>query len=225
MPALEKFVQRGNQIACCCVYGLELFFLPLRQVYFLHSIRDGLIEATASLHRQVDSLFSMDRITTPRGYGAMLMSHAAVVPGTEAFLRRSRHLVDLPRFEERMRTTALENDMRALKLAPASAAPMSFLNSRGAVAGLLYVLEGSRLGATVIRRRLAKSGASYPTDFLSHGENCGFWQSYLSWLQSTQWSPDDLVDMRDSAVALFRQYLVTAEACFSPYEPEYQTTS
>lgn len=185
-------------------------------------IRKQLFEATASLHRQIDSVFSLDRIASFDGYAAMMKSHAAVVPQVETFLVRNRHLVDVPQFDERMRTQALLADMKRLGLV-SEATPMSFLNSRGAIAGILYVLEGSRLGATLIRRRLAGTGADFPNGFLSHGENAGFWQSYLTWLQDSQWSPDDVGEMRDSAIALFQHYLNTAESCFSPHEVQYAT--
>ena len=109
----------------------------------------------------------------------MLLSHAAVVPVAENFVYASGHLADLPDAVLRSRTIALDDDLAVLGLQRPGRIDASFLNSRGGVAGLLYVLEGSRLGATVIRRRLAQSGAAFPTSFLSHGEGSGLWPSFL----------------------------------------------
>jgi heme oxygenase len=142
----------------------------------------------------------------------MLLSHATVVPAAERVAFASGYIGALPQAAKRTRSDALRNDLDAFGLTSPDPADVSFLNSRGGVAGLLYVLEGSRLGAAVIRRRLAQSGASFPTSFLSHGEGSGHWPSFLGWLNSTQWSDSELVDMRDNAIALFELYLTTAEA-------------
>jgi len=144
----------------------------------------------------------------------MLLSHAALVPVAEAFIYGSGHLDDLPNAAARSRSIALGDDLAVFGLEPPRPVDMSFLHSRGGVAGLLYVLEGSRLGATVIRRRLAQSGEAFPTSFLSHGEGSGLWPSFLHWLNSTQWSDRERADMRDNAIILFEHYLKTAEALF-----------
>ena len=150
----------------------------------------------------------------------MLLSHAAVVPAAEHFVYASGHLAGLPEVGARSRSRALRDDLAALGLERPASIDASFLNSRGGVAGLMYVLEGSRLGAAVIRRRLAQSGAAFPTSFLSHGEGTGHWPSFLRWLDSTQWSGRELVDMRDNAIGLFEHYLKTAEALFPSYGPD-----
>lgn len=154
----------------------------------------------------------------------MLLSHAAVVPAAEGFVYASGHLAGLPQAGARSRSGALRDDLAALGLDEPASIDASFLNSRGGVAGLMYVLEGSRLGSTVIRRRLAQSGAAYPTSFLSHGEGSGLWPSFLHWLDSTQWSGRELVDMRDNAIRLFEHYLKTAEALFPAHGPDFRHT-
>ena len=155
----------------------------------------------------------------------MLLSHAAVVPVAEAFIFGSGHLADLPDAASRSRAIALRDDLAVFGLEPPGRIDASFLNSRGGVAGLLYVLEGSRLGATVIRRRLAQSGAAFPTSFLSHGEGSGLWPSFLHWLNTTQWSDRELADMRDNAIELFEHYLKTAEELFPAHGPDPRTQS
>tara|TARA_Y100000815_G_scaffold104650_1_gene93547 strand:+ start:26536 stop:27111 length:576 start_codon:yes stop_codon:yes gene_type:complete len=185
----------------------------------LSDIRTFLFQTTASLHHKVDNAFSLDRIVSRSGYSAMLLSHASVVPVVEAFVDATGHLGDLPQVDTRCRSGALRDDLAVLGLEMPASIDMSFLNSRAGVAGLMYVMEGSRLGATVIRRRLMQSGAAFPTSFLSHGEGSGLWPSFLRWLNSTQWSERELVDMRDNAIGLFEYYLKSAEAQFPPYGP------
>lgn len=51
-------------------------------------------------------------------------------------------------------------------------------------AGLLYVLEGSRLGARVLARRVRRAGSDLPLAYLAHGEDEDLWRSFLTWLEA-----------------------------------------
>ena len=50
--------------------------------------------------------------------------------------------------------------------------------------GLLYVLEGSRLGARFLARQVGATGAGLPLAYLTHGDGGDLWRSFLAWLDA-----------------------------------------
>ena len=97
-----------------------------------------------------------------------------------------------PEIDQRWRAHLLERDLRELEVDPAEIAlvDLHFDDwSLGAIAGRLYVSEGSTLGGQVISRRLAErlqidaeSGGSF---FSGHGELTGRrWKEFCAWLES-----------------------------------------
>lgn len=68
------------------------------------------------------------------------------------------------------------------------------------MAGILYVLEGSRLGGSVILRRVLASPDATLHDhvrFLRHGEGLRLWPSFAAWLAADEPAQAD----RSGAVA------------------------
>jgi heme oxygenase len=103
----------------------------------------------------------------------------------EADLDRAAEGVLPPDWPARRRTDAILADLAALgrPLPPASASPQP--PAQAEAAGLLYVLEGSRLGGQLLlRRALASSDARVRdnTRFLRHGEGQRLWPSFAAWL-------------------------------------------
>ncbi|MFO1014886.1 MAG: biliverdin-producing heme oxygenase [Caulobacteraceae bacterium] len=125
-----------------------------------HRLREG----TASSHASVDKAFSAFDMTARDGYGGFLLAMGRVLPGAE---RAVEGLVEA-------RADGLFSDLEALGLArPHSVA---FSPMTGAAAwGAAYVLEGSRLGAKVLERRVS---ADLPRTFLSQGHAGGGWAAF-----------------------------------------------
>jgi heme oxygenase (biliverdin-IX-beta and delta-forming) len=117
------------------------------------------------------------------GYGRFLSASAAALIPLELALERAgveAWLIDWP---ERSRRAALARDLAALGLPPLSTAAES-TPSRAFGVGLLYVLEGSRLGARFLARRVRRGGADLPIAYLSHGDDADLWRSFLVWLEA-----------------------------------------
>jgi heme oxygenase len=148
-----------------------------------NSLRDRLRAATSEDHTALDAAVSGWRIETPLGYGAFLSASAAALAPLELALERAGVAEWLPDWPERARRVAVTRDLAALGLEvpPFRAASVS---SPAFGAGLLYVLEGSRLGARFLARQVRAGGAGLPVAYLTHGEGQDFWRSFLSWLDT-----------------------------------------
>ncbi|PIB90203.1 biliverdin-producing heme oxygenase [Caulobacter sp. FWC2] len=139
--------------------------------------------ATSERHAALDAQVAAWRIETPAGYGAFLSASAMAITPLELALERAGVAGWLPDWSQRVRRTALSRDLAALGLeAPPFASAM--VPSPDFGAGLLYVLEGSRLGARFLARQVAAGGHGLPLAYLTQGEGDGLWRSFLAWLET-----------------------------------------
>lgn len=145
--------------------------------------RDRLRAATAESHAALDAVVSGWRIETPSGYGAFLSASAAALTPLEVALERAGVTDWLPDWPRRTRRAALARDLAALGLAPPPCRA-AFVPSRDFGAGLLYVLEGSRLGARFLARQARASLDDPPLAYLTHGHDEDLWRSFLAWLEA-----------------------------------------
>jgi len=120
------------------------------------------------------------RIDTRAGYADFLRAQARVLLPLEAQMERAGVERVLPDWELRRRSDALRRDLESLKT-PSFPAVVPSLQSGSELLGAAYVLEGSRLGARVMRSRVVQG---LPTAFLDHGEGLRLWQSFLPVLES-----------------------------------------
>src|SRR3954462_6395747 len=90
----------------------------------------------------------------------------------------------------------------------------------------MYVLEGLRLGAQILLKRVSQSNdpvVAEATAYLTHGAGRHLWRSFLvllerhaATLSKTLSKDDDVVDGARQAFALFAQ---AAESCDGAHEP------
>ena len=147
------------------------------------SLRDRLRASTSNDHAALDAVVSGWRIETPLGYGAFLSASAAALAPLELALERAGVAGWLPDWPQRSRRVAVTRDLAALGLEvpPFRAASVP---SPEFGAGLLYVLEGSRLGARFLARQVQAGGAGLPLAYLTQGEGQDLWRSFLVWLDA-----------------------------------------
>ena len=128
---------------------------------------------TADAHARVDDAFSAFDLGNRADYKAFLLAHSRALPAVEKLIQSHRALPSL-----RGRTVLLEQDMKALDQAMPSLLPFApFVASGGrhsaaAAWGLLYVVEGSRLGGGILAKRVA---AELPTAYLGALHQPGEW--------------------------------------------------
>ena len=115
-----------------------------------------------------------------------------------------------PDWPARRRSAALRADLSGLggrRSRTPLRAPLPRTLPGAEAPGLLYVLEGSRLGGQVLLRQVLASPDPLVRGnarFLRHGEGCRLWPSFAAWL-GTRPAADDAAAIRGAqrAFALF----------------------
>lgn len=153
----------------------------------LASVRSQLKEATEPAHRRLDKGFGALDLTRREHYRAFLSASAAALLPLETLVEAagiSKLLGDWP---ARSRRTALLSDLAGLA-APVVSLPLPNREIETAtIFGIVYVLEGSRLGAQVLVRYVLASKDPMVADnvrYLQHGLQEQLWQSFLVQLET-----------------------------------------
>jgi len=165
--------------------------------------------ATADLHAKVDARFVRSFEGSAADYAGFLSIMAAgLLPAERALERASIHEI-VPDWDERRRATLLLDDLQALGAAPPREADPPLVEGEARQLGIVYVLEGSRLGGKVLLRRALShpdSRVRAATRYLSHGADRDLWSSFLVRLESSaavNGAPDEAVAGARAAFALF----------------------
>ena len=153
--------------------------------------------ATSPRHDSVDAAFGAYDLTDPAGYGRFLTAHARALTAVEAVLATRR---GLPAW--RTRTALLAADLADLGLAVPPPAPFDLPDAVGADWGALYVIDGSRLGGTMLARGVA---AALPSRYLAARHLPGEWRALLA-----------AIDARDEP-ATIEGMIAGADATFALY--------
>ncbi len=144
-------------------------------------LRIVLQERTSAAHGALDEIMSAFQLHDPTDYRAFLQVHGAVLPALEYCLEAAGIEKDLPDWQRRRRRHALAADLADLD-APAAAAAIEGslpdLSDAAARMGAAYVLEGSRLGARMLLKRVP-ADPRFPTRFLSHGGTERLWPRFV----------------------------------------------
>jgi heme oxygenase len=159
---------------------------------FSGSIRHLLLSETATDHANVDARFSALIDLGTAGYGEFLRRSAAAICPLEQALLEGKVECILPDWEERSRRAALRADLADFGIADPTLAQRPSLGEEAHQFGVLYVLEGSRLGARVLARRLLASPNLLPparcdTSATAKADRCGG----LSWRGWSRRQPSD----------------------------------
>lgn len=152
------------------------------------SARALLRNETSDLHAAVDRGFSLLLTAGLDGYRSFLRATAAAVLPLEHALATAGVADLLADWPERARSAALLADLAAVGIDEPEIPALSGWRDEAGLFGALYVLEGSRLGARVLRQRL--SAADVPrlagiTQYLCHGEDRPLWPRFLACLEAS----------------------------------------
>ena len=173
------------------------------------SIRRMLRAATADLHAAVDTKFSVDFDSNRGAYTQFLMALGSVVPPLETALEVAGVDQLLPDWPQRRRAPALRSDLATLDLAVPAPLPVAPPQGTANLFGMLYVLEGSRLGSKLLLRRALASPdpkVRSATRYLEHGSGCDLWHPFLERLEASAAvasSPNTAIAGAREAFALF----------------------
>jgi heme oxygenase len=159
---------------------------------------------TGFAHETVDTLFSRFDLGGQESYVHFLLAHGRVLPGIEAALRHQ----GLPRWQSR--TGLLAHDLAAFGYGLPVPIEVPSGPSLARQTGLLYVIEGSRLGGRLLSRRV-RPGLS--AEFLSAFHEPGAWRAFTraldarAGLEGTAW----LEEVVGGALHGFALYAAAAE--------------
>ena len=164
-------------------------------------------------HASVDKLYSRFDLSSPEGYRALLAAQAAAFLPIEDALDAAgagRLLEDWPR---RRRADQLSADLAELGVpCPAPLVPPHFATDFELLGGL-YVLEGSRLGGSILSSRVPPGA---PSRFLRAEGGAGAWRSLLALLDVCLDRPLALDAAVAAARATFRCFERSARFVMEP---------
>jgi len=162
--------------------------------------------ATQTAHAVVDAHYSRFDLADARGYRDFLTAHAAIMPRCEAVLDASAVAGLLPDWEARRRTPALLADLAALDCTIAPSASPATPLATPETWGMLYVLEGSRLGGAVLAKRVAANpdaNCRAATRYLRHGHGDRLWPTFLLAFDATAATSAQFQRVIDGALETF----------------------
>ena len=164
--------------------------------------RSLLRTATHAQHRALDQQLAGLDLARSDCYRSFLEASAAAVVPLEARLDASAVSDHFPDWPQRRRAELLCEDIAALggKIVPLqlAAAPLS----TAAMFGVLYVLEGSRLGARVLLQRVPPSIRA--RRYLSAGDTT-LWPTFLASLETTTLEVEIALQAAVRTFGLFQQ--------------------
>lgn len=155
--------------------------------------------ATAAAHERVDARFGTYDLKDRGDYIRFLVEHARAVGGAEAYLERAH-----PHLAWRARLPLIAADLAALGQSLPDPAPFSLAPDPGIADGVVYVLEGSRLGGQLLARAV---GADLPAAYLGATHLPGEWRDLRHGLDALAAEDPDWLGKAQ----------IGAEACFALY--------
>ncbi len=168
-------------------------------------LRNRLRGATADAHRRLDAALGTLDLQSRAGYRRFLAANAAALLPLEQALVEAGVAESFPDWATRTRGGAILDDLaRVGGVVRPLAAPAPL--DAGAMLGMLYVLEGSRLGAAVLLKRVAQSPdpvVAGATRYLRHGAGQRLWPGFLSRLGRLALTPDQEARAIDGARCAF----------------------
>ncbi len=169
------------------------------------SPRARLRDATQRAHEEAEAAFACLDLTQRGDYRAFLEHQAAVILPLERELGAVGAEALVPDWARRKRSTALIDDLHDLDGTYRPAQPPAILNPAAAW-GMLYVLEGSRLGGRVLSSIVSRSDdprVRNATRFLRHGEGEQFWPSFVAALNAAVRAETEITAAVDGAIMTF----------------------
>ena len=163
---------------------------------------------TAVAHAEVDAAFSRFDLNDRRSYVGFLLAHARALSAVETELGREPLL---PRW--RPRYALLLRDLDTLGVPAPPPVDVDDGRSPAELLGMLYVVEGSRLGGHVLAGRVHPD---FPAQYLSAAHGKGEWRLFTRQLDAFGDTRDRL--WLESVVAganqAFRRYAMSAAQAF-----------
>ncbi|WP_066722054.1 biliverdin-producing heme oxygenase [Sphingomonas pituitosa] len=143
-------------------------------------------ESTGAAHARVDTLFSRFDLARRDDYAGLLAAHAEALLPVEALLDRGGAEAITGDWPQRRRAGVIQVDLDALGIRVPTPKAEDSVTSSAAMAGMLYVLEGSRLGGRFLARSVPDS---WPRAYLGSHQPPHMWPELLEKLEAFLYEP------------------------------------
>lgn len=172
------------------------------------SRRNSLRGATDHLHRDLDRIVASFKLTDAAHYRRFLQASAATLIAIEQLLESAGVAQLLPDWAERSRREPIISDLHRLNSQAQPLALRRTAPTPAEVFGILYVLEGSRLGSQVLLEQVltsADESVRNASAYLRHGRS-DLWRTFLQQLE-THAAADDQTQTVSGAVYTFTMFI------------------
>ncbi len=161
-------------------------------------------DATGAAHERVDAAFGGHDLSAPAAYRAFLRAHALALPAAERAMAALPFALTLP-----TRTSLLADDLGTLGMAMPDPLPFPIGDDAASRWGVLYVVEGSRLGGALLARQVPQG---MPRAYLGAVHAPGQWRAIRAALDAaaTGRDADWNARMVSGALATFALYAAAA---------------
>lgn len=168
------------------------------------SARQTLRLATAAHHERVDRAFGSFDLSDRAQYKRFLLAQADAHIAVETRIEESGAEDVMPDWPQRRRSALLLQDLAALGMEWIERREELELSAPGALLGAIYVLEGSRLGGSLVARSVPDA---FPRRFLTQADSKR-WQHLIQVLDTLLVTDEK----RDAAIATARRVFTFFEA-------------
>lgn len=169
--------------------------------------RSVLRTATASAHDRVDQAFGAFDLSDPDDYRAFLIAQAGPLLSAEAAIDAFDPVALLPDWPERRRAPLIRGDLADFN-APAPQLEPFHVHSDAAALGVIYVLEGSRLGGALLARNVPMD---LPARFIRCAPAPKRWQGLIEVLDDNLVTPHQREVAADAACEVFDLFWRSAQ--------------
>ncbi len=152
--------------------------------------RAALREATDHMHRALDACVTGYDLHDDAGYGAFLEASAAPLTAVEALLEAGGVSELLDDWPERRRSPLIVSDLAQLGRTFKPLQLRRGTPDRSELIGMLYVLEGSRLGARQLHRQIAAGSVHSGAAAYLGAHDPVLWHRFLDLLESREHAVD-----------------------------------
>lgn len=156
------------------------------------------------MHRDTEAAYAGFDLTDRRAYTLFLQAHLCALTAAERALAATP---GLPSWQPR--TPFLQDDLNVLGAPVPTALPFSAVLDTGRGWGVLYVLEGSRIGSEILSKRVPQD---LPHSYLAASHGPGGWRTFRAALGAGLSNGDYLILERAAAGAVACFSLFTAAA-------------
>jgi heme oxygenase len=180
-----------------------------KRLSFRGRAHECLRSETRSLHEALDASMPLSDLANRQGYIRYLSINWPCASIEEALEGAGVHRI-LPDWNYRRRRFDLTDDLLALGVTMPPSRTFQIANDAATILGWSYVLEGSRLGASVILRKVGVSALAEiraATRFLRHGLEENYWNSFKIVLARIDTDPEAITVACECARAAFECFL------------------